>query len=116
LVAEVSGVDGKISATTHGSLILNGISLRLAKSHRCSNLMYVALSHIFLAAVSHSASKPTKLNFNISHELDEFMVVDKPLTQGRRRKKDRDIEKLDKQERDMEEQCVTFNSFLHPMV
>jgi serine/threonine kinase 32 len=36
----------------------------------------------------------TRANFDVSHELDEFLVVEKPLTH-KKRKTNNDLEKMD---------------------
>ena len=59
-----------------------------------------------------------KANFDISHELDEFLMVEKPLT-ATKRKANMDLEKLGPEMRQLEEQYVAIvysngNSFDHP--
>lgn len=44
-------------------------------------------------------------NFDVSHELDEFLMVEKPLTHTRRRA-NADLDKLKPELRQLEEQCV----------
>lgn len=44
-----------------------------------------------------------KVNFDVSHELDEFLMVEKPLTHSTR-KKNVDLDKLKPEFREMEEQ------------
>ena len=46
-----------------------------------------------------------KANFDVSHELDEFMMVEKPLTHSKR-KANPDFEKMKPELRQMEEQYV----------
>ena len=46
-----------------------------------------------------------KANFDISHELDEFLMVEKPLT-ATKRKAHPDLEKMRPELRQLEEQCV----------
>ena len=46
-----------------------------------------------------------KANFDISHELDEFLMVEKPLT-ATKRKAHPDWEKMKPELRQLEEQCV----------
>lgn len=46
-----------------------------------------------------------KANFDISHELDEFLMVEKPLT-ATKRKQNVDLDKLGPEYRQLEEQCV----------
>lgn len=46
-----------------------------------------------------------KANFDVSHELDEFLMVEKPLTHTHR-KKNVDLDKLKPEFREMEEQYV----------
>jgi serine/threonine kinase 32 len=46
-----------------------------------------------------------KANFDVSHELDEFMMVEKPLTHSKR-KANPDLEKMKPELRQMEEQYV----------
>ena len=47
-----------------------------------------------------------KGNFDITHELDEFLMVEKPLT-ATKRKQNVDLDKLGPEYRQLEEQCVT---------
>ena len=52
-----------------------------------------------------------KANFDISHELDEFLMVEKPLT-ATKRKQNVDYDKLKPEYRQLEEQSVpSFPSF-----
>jgi len=44
-------------------------------------------------------------NFDVSHELDEFLMVEKPLTHTKRRA-NADLDKLKPELRQLEEQCV----------
>lgn len=46
-----------------------------------------------------------KANFDISHELDEFLMVEKPLT-ATKRKQNVDLDKLGPEYRQLEEQYV----------
>lgn len=46
-----------------------------------------------------------KANFDISHELDEFLMVEKPLT-ATKRKQNVDYDKLKPEYRQLEEQSV----------
>lgn len=46
-----------------------------------------------------------KGNFDITHELDEFLMVEKPLT-ATKRKQNVDLDKLGPEYRQLEEQCV----------
>ena len=46
-----------------------------------------------------------KANFDVSHELDEFLMVEKPLTHSKR-KQNPDLEKMKPELRQLEEQCV----------
>ena len=46
-----------------------------------------------------------KANFDVSHELDEFLMVEKPLT-AKKRKENIDLDKLGPEYRQLEEQCV----------
>ena len=53
-----------------------------------------------------------KGNFDITHELDEFLMVEKPLT-ATKRKQNVDLDKLGPEYRQLEEQYVSsFLSFL----
>jgi len=45
-------------------------------------------------------------NFDVSHELDEFLMVDKPLTHSKR-KANPDLEKMKPELRQLEEQSVS---------
>jgi hypothetical protein len=47
-----------------------------------------------------------KANFDVTHELDEFLMVEKPLTHSKR-KINPDLEKMKPEIREMEEQYVT---------
>ena len=51
-----------------------------------------------------------KANFDVSHELDEFMMVEKPLTHSKR-KANPDLEKMKPELREMEEQYVVPQRF-----
>lgn len=51
-----------------------------------------------------------KANFDVSHELDEFLMVEKPLTHSKR-KANVDLDKLKPELRQLEEQYVVRNSF-----
>ena len=53
-----------------------------------------------------------KANFDITHELDEFLMVEKPLT-ATKRKQNIDYDKLAPEYRQLEEQCVihSFHSY-----
>ena len=55
-----------------------------------------------------------KANFDVSHELDEFMMVEKPLTHHKRKKANMDPEKMRPEMRQLEEQCVAFPLALVP--
>lgn len=55
-----------------------------------------------------------KANFDVSHELDEFMMVEKPLTHHRRKKANMDPEKMKPEMRQLEEQYVFFCYFIVP--
>lgn len=46
-----------------------------------------------------------KANFDVSHELDEFLMVEKPLTHSKR-KANPDLEKMKPELRQLEEQYV----------
>jgi serine/threonine kinase 32 len=46
-----------------------------------------------------------KGNFDITHELDEFLMVEKPLTHTKR-KQNVDLDNLSPEYRQLEEQCV----------
>ena len=46
-----------------------------------------------------------KANFDVSHELDEFLMVEKPLVHSKR-KQNPDLEKMKPELRQLEEQCV----------
>jgi len=48
-------------------------------------------------------------NFDVSHELDEFLMVEKPLTHTKR--KATDLDKLKPELRYLEEQCVDYSCF-----
>ncbi|KAH8112742.1 kinase-like protein [Phellopilus nigrolimitatus] len=50
-----------------------------------------------------------KANFDISHELDEFLMVEKPLT-ATKRKQNVDLDKLTPEYRQLEEQFTNFDS------
>lgn len=50
-------------------------------------------------------------NFDVSHELDEFLMVEKPLTHSRRRT-NTDLDKLKPELRQLEEQYVSRHAFL----
>lgn len=52
-----------------------------------------------------------KANFDVSHELDEFLMVEKPLTHSKR-KANPDLEKMKPELRQLEEQCVYIASRL----
>lgn len=49
-----------------------------------------------------------KANFDVSHELDEFMMVEKPLTHSKR-KAHPDLEKMKPELRQMEEQFTLYD-------
>ena len=49
-----------------------------------------------------------KANFDVAHELDEFLMVEKPLTHQKR--KQPDLEKMKPELRQLEEQCVPFRT------
>ena len=49
-----------------------------------------------------------KANFDITHELDEFLMVEKPLTHTKR-KANVDLDKLKPELRQLEEQCVNIS-------
>lgn len=56
-----------------------------------------------------------KANFDVTHELDEFLMVEKPLTHSKR-KVNPDVEKMKPELREMEEQYVflsTLQLFTH---
>ena len=48
-----------------------------------------------------------KANFDVAHELDEFLMVEKPLTH-QKRKQHPDLEKMKPELRQLEEQCVLY--------
>lgn len=52
--------------------------------------------------VSGFVPDPKAFNFSISHELDEFMAAEKPLTQNQKRQRPRDIGTLTEAERELE--------------
>ncbi len=47
-----------------------------------------------------------KANFDVSHELDEFLMVEKPLTHQKRKQLHPDLEKMKPELRQLEEQYV----------
>ena len=49
-----------------------------------------------------------KANFDVSHELDEFMMVEKPLTHSKR-KANPDLEKMKPELRQLEEQFTVYD-------
>lgn len=53
-------------------------------------------------------SQMKKANFDVSHELDEFLMVEKPLTHQKRKQLHPDLEKMKPELRQLEEQCVLF--------
>lgn len=53
-----------------------------------------------------------KANFDVSHELDEFLMVEKPLTHSKR-KANPDLDKMKPELRQLEEQCVLTFSMSH---
>jgi hypothetical protein len=53
-----------------------------------------------------------KANFDVTHELDEFLMVEKPLTHSKR-KVNPDLEKMKPEIRQMEEQYVIISILLH---
>ena len=53
-----------------------------------------------------------KANFDVTHELDEFLMVEKPLTHSKR-KVNPDLEKMKPEIRQMEEQCVVIFTLIH---
>ena len=53
-----------------------------------------------------------KANFDISHELDEFLMVEKPLT-ATKRKQNVDPSKLKPEFRQLEEEYVFFENLFH---
>lgn len=53
-----------------------------------------------------------KANFDISHELDEFLMVEKPLT-ATKRKQNVDLDKLGPEYRQLEEQYVLSRLIAH---
>ena len=55
---------------------------------------------------SHLLSYPQaqKANFDVTHELDEFMMVEKPLTHHKRKKANMDPERMKPEMRQLEEQ------------
>ena len=53
----------------------------------------------------HFCTQMKKANFDVTHELDEFLMVEKPLTHSKR-KVNPDLEKMKPEIRQMEEQCV----------
>lgn len=52
-------------------------------------------------------------NFDVTHELDEFLMVEKPLTHSKRRI-NADLDKLKPELRQLEEQCVPFHNLTIP--
>ncbi|KAF7796466.1 hypothetical protein EIP86_007643 [Pleurotus ostreatoroseus] len=50
-----------------------------------------------------------KANFDVSHELDEFMMVEKPLTHHKRKKAHMDPEKMKPEMRQLEEQFTVYD-------
>jgi serine/threonine kinase 32 len=53
-----------------------------------------------------------KANFDVTHELDEFLMVEKPLTHSKR-KVNPDLENMKPEIREMEEQYVTTSMHFH---
>jgi serine/threonine kinase 32 len=51
---------------------------------------------------------PSKANFDVAHELDEFLMVEKPLTHSKR-KVNRDVDKLKPELRQLEEQFTVYD-------
>jgi serine/threonine kinase 32 len=56
----------------------------------------------------HHPTQQKKPNFDVSHELDEFLMVEKPLTHTKR-KANPDLEKMKPELRQMEEQSVSLS-------
>lgn len=54
-----------------------------------------------------------RANFDVSHELDEFLMVEKPLTHSRR-KANPDLEKMKPELRQLEEQYVILLTSVYP--
>lgn len=62
-------------------------------------------SHLVPSLTLRAAMQMKKANFDVSHELDEFLMVEKPLTHSKR-KQNPDLEKMKPELRQLEEQCV----------
>lgn len=56
------------------------------------------------ASANHYLLQDKKLNFDFAHELDEYMAPSELLTHQKR--KHRDVTKLSKEMRQLEEECV----------
>ncbi|PCH42244.1 kinase-like protein [Wolfiporia cocos MD-104 SS10] len=54
-----------------------------------------------------------KANFDVSHELDEFLMVEKPLTHSKRKKANRDLDKMKPEMRQLEEQFTVYDFSKH---
>lgn len=103
----------KVSRTSEpirGSVLLTGIFWIARKRNLHSCLMYVLVYAIFISFLTSPHSiKSNQANFDVSHELDEFLMVEKPLTHTKR-KANADLDKLRPELRQLEEQYVNHES------
>ena len=65
---------------------------------------YASISSAFSSSLLYLQTQ--KANFDVTHELDEFMMVEKPLTHHKRKKANMDPEKMKPEMRQLEEQYV----------
>jgi|ERR1700722_1452868 len=76
-------------------------------------LLFLMCVTTFLALASQLTFPQIKqANFDVTHELDEFLMVEKPLTHTKR-KANADLDKLKPELRQLEEQFVSFFG-IHP--
>jgi hypothetical protein len=103
----------KVSRTfvdIHGLKTLIGTSWRPSRLNPRSFQMY-GHSNSHMRPLSHDSAQMKQANFDVSHELDEFLMVEKPLTHTKR-KANADLDKLKPELRHLEEKYVCASAAL----
>jgi hypothetical protein len=89
-----------------------GIPSKPKNANLPSSQMFVVCIHSQVLVAQRHFLQMKQANFDVSHELDEFLMVEKPLTHSRR-KVNPDLDKMKPELRQLEEQYAPSKSHLH---
>lgn len=104
--------DSKTSDNIPGLSQLTGIPSKLNSANLHLSPMFVipVLSNVSPSVTNMHSLQMKQANFDVAHELDEFLMVEKPLTHTKR-KVNPDLDKMKPELRQLEEQYATPNIF-----